>query len=227
MIRVFIGYDDVEAVAYHTYCHSILKRASEPVALSPLHTEALRKAGLYRRDRDAKQSNEFSFTRFLVPALCDFSGWALFTDCDMLMLGDIAGLWALRDDRYSVMVVKHDYEPSTETKFMGARQYRYPKKNWSSVMLFNCPRCRALTPDYVNTAPPLNLHQFKWCGEDEVGELPATWNHLVGEYPHDPGANLVHFTIGGPYFKEYHGCDYSSEWTREWEDHNYCEQRKC
>ena len=214
MIRVFIGYDDREAVAYGVLAHSIHARASEPVSITPVRLSSLR--GVYRRERNPLQSTDFSFSRFLTPYLCGYEGWAVFMDCDMLVLDDIANLWKLRDERYAVQVVKHEHVPKEDVKFLGAVQTKYQKKNWSSVMLMNCARCTALTPDYVNQATGLELHQFKWLGDDaRIGELPASWNHLVGYDAPRRDASLVHFTIGGPYFDEYRGCEYSAEWFAE------------
>lgn len=214
MIRVFIGYDPREAAAYSVLAHSINARASAPVAIAPLMLSQLK--GLYRRERNPLQSTDFSFSRFLTPHLCDYRGWAIFMDCDMLVLDDIAKLWALRDERYAVQVVKHEHVPSEETKFLGAVQTKYAKKNWTSVMLMNCARCTALTPDYVNAATGLELHQFKWLASDEeIGEIPHAWNHLVGYDAPGADASLVHFTIGGPYFDEYRQCEYAREWFAE------------
>ena len=145
MIRVFVGYDPREAVAYGVLAHSISTRASQPVAIAPVMLSQLQ--GVYRRERNPLQSTDFSFSRFLTPWLCDYRGWAIFMDCDMLVLDDIAKLWALRDDRYAVQVVKHHHVPKEEVKFLGATQSKYEKKNWSSVMLMNCERCAALTPE--------------------------------------------------------------------------------
>ena len=209
--RIFIGFDTKEVVAYHVLSQSIIDNASIPVQLSPIVLSNLE--GLFTRERNALQSTEFSFSRFLVPYLSGYEGWSLFMDCDMLLRADIAELWALRDDRYSVMCVKHDYQPKVETKFLGQTQTKYEKKNWSSVLMFNNARCRALTPDFVNTATGLQLHQFKWLdSDDQIGELPAAWNWLVNEYDHDPAAKNVHFTDGGPYFNEYKDDDYAEEW---------------
>jgi hypothetical protein len=217
MIRVFIGYDPREAVAFGVLAHSIHRRASLPVSITPVMLSQL--GSVYRRDRSPLQSTDFSFSRFLTPWLNDYEGWALFMDCDMLMLDDIARLWALRDERYAVQVVKHDHVPKEEVKFLGAVQTRYQKKNWSSVMLMNCARCRALTPDYVNSATGLELHQFKWLGDDgAIGSLPARWNHLVGFDTPRPDAALVHYTIGGPYFDQYRDCEYAREWFAERDD---------
>ena len=223
-LKVFIGYDPREAVAYNVLAHSIGARASMPVSVAPLMLSQL--GGVFTRPREALQSTDFSFTRFLTPYLAGFEGWALFTDCDMIVREDIANLWALRDDRYAVMCIKHDHVPEEDTKFLAQTQTKYAYKNWSSVMLFNCAKCTALTPDYVNTATGLQLHQFKWLDVDHlIGELPSKWNHLVGfDAPRDDAA-LVHYTIGGPYFEEYVDCEYADEWFAERDDMLYCMQR--
>ena len=205
MIRVFIGYDAREAVAYSVLSHSIQTRSSEPVAIAPVMLEQLP-----FHDRQRTGSTAFSISRFLVPYLCNFEGWVIFMDCDILCLDDIAKLWFLRDDRYAVQVVKHDHKPQNRVKFLGAQQTRYPKKNWSSVMLMNCDKCKALTPEYVNEATGLALHQFHWAHEDWIGEIPPEWNHLVGYS--NGSASLAHFTEGGPWFEGYEHCDYSDEW---------------
>ncbi|MEL6766578.1 MAG: glycosyltransferase [Pseudomonadota bacterium] len=211
MIRVFIGFDSKEIVAYHALCQSIIDHASVPVAFTPIALTHL--DGLFTRERNAMQSTEFSFSRFLVPFLSSYEGWSLFMDCDMLFRKDIAELWALRDEQYAVMCVQHDYTPKEDTKFLGQVQTKYEKKNWSSVMLFNNARCTALTPDYVNSATGLQLHQFKWLEDDDlIGALPRQWNHLVGVYDHDPEAGNVHYTEGGPYFADYADVDYAEDW---------------
>ena len=214
MARVFIGYDSKEVVAYHALVQSILDRSSMPVAFTPIALDTL--SGLFTRERNSLQSTEFSFSRFLVPYLSNYEGWSLFCDCDMIMRADIAELWSLRDDRHAVMCVQHDYVPKVETKFLGQQQTKYEKKNWSSVMLFNNAKCRALTPDFVNSASGLELHQFKWLdGDENIGALPAEWNWLVNEYEHNADAKLVHFTDGGPYFSAYKDDDYANEWFAE------------
>jgi hypothetical protein len=211
MIRVFIGYDSAERVAASVLAHSINVRASVPVATAPVMLSQL--GGLFERPRNSLQSTEFSFSRFLVPYLAGFEGWAVFMDCDMLMRADIAELWKLRDERYAVQVVKHMHVPKEDVKFLGHTQTKYEKKNWSSVMLVNCAKCRALTPEYVNAASGLELHQFKWLGDDAlIGALPGRWNHLVGYDAPDAGAALAHFTIGGPWFPEFAQCEFADEW---------------
>ncbi len=216
MIRVFIGFDARETVAYHVFTHSIVTRASAPTTIMPLMLTQLR--NIFTRPRHTLQSTDFSFTRFLVPYLSDYEGWSVFFDCDMLMLDDIAALWALRDERFAVQVVKHVHVPKESMKFLGQAQTKYEKKNWSSVILFNNARCRALTPEYVNTASGLELHQFKWLsGDDQIGELPHRWNHLVDYDANIPVGNIsnLHFTIGGPYFPEFSDCSYADVWRQE------------
>ena len=216
MIRVFIGYDTQEAAAFSVLAHSIHARASEPVEIAPVMLSQLK--GVYTRPPHPLQSTDFSFSRFLVPYLCGYEGFAIFMDCDMVMLDDVARLWALKDDRYAVQVVQHRHVPKESIKFLEHAQTKYEKKNWSSVMLFNNRRCKALTPDYVNTATGLELHQFKWLGDDGlIGELPKRWNHLVDYDPALPLAelSLVHYTTGGPYFADYKGCGYADVWLTE------------
>ncbi|MCX7138296.1 MAG: glycosyltransferase [Proteobacteria bacterium] len=221
MIKVFIGYDAREAAAYSVLAHSIHARASVPVAVVPVMLSELK--GVLTRERHPLQSTDFSFSRFLTPFLSDYQGWSIFMDCDMLVLDDIEKLYALRDERYAVMVVKHDHVPKETRKFLDQPQTAYQKKNWSSVMLFNNAQCRALTPDYVNTASGLELHQFKWLANDElIGEIPARWNHLVGYNAPNRDVSLVHYTLGGPYFQEYRDCEYADEWRAARQDMLHC-----
>jgi hypothetical protein len=213
MIRIFIGYDSRETVAFNVLSHSICARSSAPVSISTLNLKQL--TGLLWRERHPLQSTEFSFSRFLVPHLCGYDGWAIFMDCDMLVMDDIVKLWALRDDRFAVMCVHHNHVPEESVKFLGQAQSKYEKKNWSSVMLFNNARCRALTPDYVNTATGLDLHRFRWLeNEALIGQIPNRWNHLVDYDPPLPISEIsnLHYTIGGPYFDAYRNCGYAGEW---------------
>jgi len=225
MIKVFIGYDPRETVAFSVLAHSIHARASVPVSITPLVLSEL--SGILTRERHPLQSTDFSFSRFLTPFLSDYAGWSIFTDCDMLVRDDIARLYALRDERYAVMVVKHEHVPKESTKFLGQPQTPYQKKNWSSVMLFNNARCRALTLEYVNAASGLELHQFKWLADDDlIGQIPARWNHLVGYSERNPDAALVHFTLGGPYFDEFRDCEFAQEWRDELQAMLRVDQRK-
>ncbi len=222
MIRVFIGYDRRIPVAFQALVHSITARATQPVSFCPISLAGL--GGLYTREANPLQSTEFSFSRFLVPHLCGYQGWAIFMDNDMIALDDISRLWALRDDKYAVMCVKHDHNPSGERKFLGAAQTQYAKKNWSSVMMFNNAKCRALTPDFVNTATGLELHQFKWLdSDDQIGALPPEWNHLVDYDDPSRAPSLLHYTSGGPFYRDYVDCGFSREWYGEFAAANNAE----
>jgi hypothetical protein len=224
-VNVFIGYDSREPVAFYTLAHSILRRASVPVSITPIMQSQLK--DLYRRQRGPTESTEFSLTRFLVPLLSAYQGWSVFMDCDMLCRADIAGLQH-EIDRHSdkaIIVCKHDYVPKTDRKFLGQVQTKYERKNWSSVMLFNNARCRTLTDDYVNTASGLDLHRFRWIRDSEIGALPLEWNWLVGEYAYNPNAKVAHFTIGGPYFDDYRDCDYAQEWFDEFRSMSFAGRR--
>lgn len=216
-IPIFIGYDPRERVAVNVLIDSLYQHSSMPLAITPLVTSQLESERLYWRKRDPKQSTAFSFTRFLVPHLRDYTGWSIFMDCDMLCRGDIKALWEQRDNAYAVMCVQQEHVPVETVKFLGEVQSAYPKKNWSSLMLFNCSRCTTLTPDYVNTASGLDLHRFHWLGSDqEIGALQGSWNHLVDVQ--DPSqavtSPLLHWTLGGPWFRDQRtmGGPLAAEW---------------
>jgi lipopolysaccharide biosynthesis glycosyltransferase len=215
MINAFIGYDKREAIAFNVLSYSIYQRSSKPVSITPIMLTQLQ--DVFNRERHPLQSTEFSFSRFLTPWLCNYEGWAIFMDCDMLALDDIARLWDLREEQYSVMVVKHEHIPKQDKKFLNEPQSKYEKKNWSSVILFNNHRCKALTPEYVNTASGLDLHQFKWLEHDQlIGTLPCNWNHLVDYSPPTSNISLLHYTSGGPYFSDHKNSGYSKEWHEEY-----------
>jgi hypothetical protein len=172
------------------------------------------------RERGRYDSTDFAITRFLVPFLCDYEGFGLFMDADMLVHGDVADFVGYTTmDKYhntALRVVKHDYVPKTEKKFLGNEQTKYAKKNWSSVMLFNNTLCRKLTPEYVANTHGLDLHQFKWLEDHQIGELPIEWNWLVGEYgkPEKPIKNY-HYTLGTPCFPDYANSEYGDLWFEE------------
>ena len=219
MINIFIGYDSKERVDYNVLSHSIIQNSTKPVAITPIALNNLKDD--FVRERNALSSTEFSFSRFMIPHLMNYQGWALFMDCDMLMFEDVAELWRMRDDSKAIQVCKHDYTPKEKTKFLGQTQTVYPKKNWSSFMLMNCKKCSSLTPDYVNRASGLELHQFKWLESEElIGDLPLEWNWLVGEYEYKEDVKNVHYTKGGPWFEEYARCDYSQDWFKNLEESN-------
>ncbi len=223
MLRCFIGYDKAETVAYHVLCHSLLRRSSIPLAITPLNREHMKT--VFTRPRGPHDSTDFSISRFMVPYLCGYKGTALYMDCDMLALADIGELAiyasALERDAVAVRVVKHDYQAKGNTKFLGKEQTRYAKKNWSSLMLFNCAECTELTPEVVNTADGLYLHQFDWLDDDErIGGLPWELNHLVGEENQCQmwNAKVLHYSMGTPCFAKYASGDAANLWHAEYRD---------
>tara|TARA_Y100001968_G_C19402562_1_gene741826 strand:+ start:30 stop:743 length:714 start_codon:yes stop_codon:yes gene_type:complete len=218
-IPIFIGYDYRERAATNILIDSIYQNSSCPVSFTPIILNQLKSERLFYRRRDPKQSTDFSFSRFLVPKLMNYEGWAIFMDCDMLCKHDIKELWNLRDDKFSVMCVKHEHKPIENVKFQGELQTTYQKKNWSSLLLFNCNKCKSLTVDYVNTATGLDLHRFKWLsGDKEIGALPEEWNYLVDSQEKEVSktAKLIHWTLGGPWFRDQlcMGAQLAAEWYR-------------
>ena len=217
-MKVFVGYDTREDIAYQVCKHSILSK--QPQAdVRPLKQQELRDAGWYTRPVDKLASTEFTFTRFLIPELTNFNGWALFMDSDMILTTDIKELFDCADDKYAVMCVQHDYTPKEGTKMDGQVQTVYPRKNWSSVVLWNCghPSNKVVTTDLVNdeTTTGKYLHRFSWLKDDEIGKLDHTWNYLVGVYDDIDKPNLIHYTEGGPWFENYRDCEFHGEWKTE------------
>jgi lipopolysaccharide biosynthesis glycosyltransferase len=223
LIPIFVGYDPREAIAYHTCVNSIIRNSSVPVAIVPVALNLFRDYSETHTDG----SNHFIYTRFLVPHLMQYEGWAIFIDGDMIVRGDIAGLWELRDSYKDVMVVKHDYKTRMTEKYLGAKNEDYPRKNWSSVILWNCnshPN-RRLTSEFVQKATGAELHRFSWLLDERIGELPPEWNWLPDEYGPNPDAKLLHYTLGTPCFHEFADTPQGNEWHRERMLTEYCQQR--
>lgn len=222
-IPVFIGYDPREAVAYHVCANSIIRHSSRPVSFTPL---ALDNLGEYT-ETHTDGSNQFIYSRFLLPHLMDYRGWAIFMDGDMVLRADIAELWALRDDGKAVMCVHHDYRTKAADKYLGAKNADYPRKNWSSVVLWNCghPANRGVTPEFVEKSTGAQLHRFTWLSDGLIGGLPKEWNWLPDEFGANDGAKLLHWTLGTPCFHECATAPMAEEWHRERMLADYSAQR--
>lgn len=238
-LPVFIGYDQREHTAYDVCVHSILRHAHRPVYVKPVYQAALRATGLYNRhfhiDADGQRideidgkpfSTEFSFTRFLVPALNQYDGWAIFVDCDFLFTTDISEVMENLDPAKAVYVVKHRHEPTEAEKLKmdGCVQTKYARKNWSSFMVLNCNHhaTRNLTPQTVNHEPGSFLHQFQWCKDEDIGELDNRWNWLAGVQQRHPAQRTpaaIHYTLGGPWFEgaKFQEMDYAHLWMKEFD----------
>lgn len=200
--RVFVGFDKQESAAYWIAKRSIEEGVSGHVDVRAIVQQTLRLAELYRRPFDPLQSTEFTYTRFMVPYLAGYDGWALFMDGDVMVRGDITELFALADPRYAVMCVQHDHRPSEKLKMGGQVQTVYPRKNWSSVVLWNCGHeaNQPMRPEMVNRETGSFLHQFQWLPDSLIGALPLEWNWLVGWNTLDqcPHPQVVHYTTGIP-----------------------------
>lgn len=220
-LKVFIGYDPKEIVAWDVCNFSILRHSSSGVTTHPIKQRELRELGLYTREKDHGASTEFSISRFLTPFLSATDDWSIFVDCDFLFNSEIFTVLDGLDNSKAVYVVKHNYVPSKTQKMDGAGQSVYPRKNWSSFMIFNNshPDVKGLIPHLVNNSSPKYLHRFEWVeNQEEIGELALSWNFLVGEYPKpNVKPHAIHFTNGGPWFEDCQNVDFSELWLQEYE----------
>lgn len=218
-LKIYVGFDSREVTAYQVAHYSIEARTPD-VLIRPLQLAKLRH--LLTRENDKLASTEFTYSRFLVPYLNEYKGWALYVDSDVLCQHDMSQIFTLAQKKYGVMCVKHNYEPTATTKMDNRIQSNYPRKNWSSVMLFNCshPKTKKLTPELINNpeVTPAYLHQMQWIEDEKIGELPHEWNWLVNWYhePKDGKPKLLHFTEGGPWFKQYFTTQYHERWKRDY-----------
>jgi lipopolysaccharide biosynthesis glycosyltransferase len=208
-MKVFIGYDSREDEAYQVARASILEH-SPGIDVSPIVRSDLIDRGIFRRSHDLRASTEFTLTRFLVPFLSDYKGFSLFVDCDILCNVDVLKILDNVDESCDVSCVQHDYTPKGKFKMDGKEQHIYPKKNWSSVMVYNNSKCWKLTPDVINLVDPSYLHQMRWA--DKIGYLDHTWNYLAGYYSDIDNPNIIHYTDGGPWFPQYENCEFAEEW---------------
>jgi len=230
LMSVWIGFDPREASAFAVARHSI-KTFDRHIPVRGLILSDLQAQGLYYRQTqrrlgkmwdvisEAPMSTEFAISRFLIPAIVKKqkqSEWHVFMDCDVLIRSNPNQLRDQLDDSKAVMCVKHDHVPIHGMKMDGQEQTRYARKNWSSVMAFNCdhPSNKALTVEMVNTLPGRDLHRFCWLKDDEIGELSPEWNYLVGHTQLNTEPKLVHFTNGGPWFEAFKDVPYADEWLR-------------
>ena len=216
-VPVYVGYDPKESISWHVFVQSIMETSSSPLSIHPVYLKNYRQ--IFNRVLASTQSNEFSFSRFLVPYLQNYQGIAIFMDCDMLMQADINELYEIgkMHPEKAVHVVQHDYEPKDKIKYLGQVQHSYPRKNWSSAVVWNCGHKanKKVTPDFVNNGTGAELHRFSWLEDKEIGSLDISWNWLVGEYVDtDQKVNVknVHWTVGGPYFNEYRDVEFSNQW---------------
>jgi lipopolysaccharide biosynthesis glycosyltransferase len=216
-INVFVGFDQLEAIAYHVFCQSVLEKSTSLINFTPLAHQNL---NFFKNHDDG--SNKFIYSRFLTPFLNEYSGWAIFADGDMFCNHDITELWNLKDPSKAVQVVKHEYKTKKTVKYLGNKNEDYPRKNWSSLVLWNCehPANKILTPEFIQDKPGSFLHRFSWLDDSQIGELPIEWNWLAIEYPNNPAAKIIHYTLGTPCFKEYSITSQADIWQQAYKKTN-------
>lgn len=222
-IPIFIGYDPREAIAYHTCVNSIIRNASQPVSIIPLALNLMQDYNETHTDG----SNQFIYSRFLVPHLMGYQGHAIFIDGDMIVRTDIVELWNLRSFEHDVQVVMHDYKTKMTEKYLGSKNENYPRKNWSSVILWNCNSWpnRKLTPEFIQKSTGAELHRFTWIDDSRIGRLPIEWNWLPDEFGPNENAKLLHYTLGTPCFHDFANTPMADEWHKERILTEYCQQR--
>ncbi len=209
-IKIVVGFDQREAIAYHAFSQSVLEKSSLPVLFLPLSMNSL----IGYKETHQDKSNDFVYSRFLTPYLNNFQGWAIFADGDMVCQSDIRELWDLRDETKALQVVMHDYKTKFNQKYLGNTNENYPRKNWSSLILWNCshPKHKVLTPDFISNQTGKYLHRFSWLDDQDIGELPIEWNWLAIEYHNNPKAKIIHYTLGTPCFKDYRDSEMADVW---------------
>jgi len=217
-INIVVGFDQRESVAYHTFTQSVIEKSSLPVSFIPLAISTLKGYEEMHKDK----SNDFVYSRFLTPYLNDFKGWAIFADGDMICQADIKELWDLKDQSKALLVVKHEYETKAHQKYLGNTNENYPRKNWSSVILWNCghPKNKVLTPSFIGNQTGAFLHRFQWLDDSDIGFLPLEWNWLAIEYENNYNASLVHYTLGTPCFKDYQKTKMADLWFKYYKSAN-------
>ena len=213
-LKIFIGFDPKETVAYHTCVQSILEHSSIPVEFFPLKLNLFKK--FYKRKKRKVDSTEFSISRFLTPFLSDFKGISLYVDCDFIFMDDVAKLkkYHQRNTNTALWCVKHNYKVKNKFKFLGNKQYQYHRKNWSSLMMFNNSKCKILTPGFIEKANGLFLHRFEWLSTKQIKGLDKSWNVLIGEQALPKKPKAIHFTVGGPYFDNFKKSQHSKIWEK-------------
>ena len=218
-LKFYIGYDSKEDIAYRVCKQSILNNASKEIKISSLKLYELISQNYYVRPIDPLASTEFTYSRFLIPVLMNYNGWAIFCDCDFLFFEDIFKIFNSLEKNKAVYCVKHDYTPKEKHKMDGQQQTIYPRKNWSSLIIYNCshPSNKKLTKELVNSQTGSYLHQFKWLKDSEIGSLDERWNWLEGWTSQHNNNNpfAVHFTRGGPWFDEWQDVEFAKEWKIE------------
>ena len=221
MIPIFVGYDTNSPIVYHTCVNSIIRLSSQPISIIPLSLNLLK--GYDKNQIDG--SNQFTYSRFLVPSLMEYQGHAIYIDGDMILQNDISQLWNLRNTKYAVQVVKHNYVTKSTKKYLDNKNENYPCKNWSSVVIWNCSHTKnnLITPNFVKNSSGAQLHRFTWLDHNiDIGELPIEWNWLSDEFGENEKSKLIHYTLGSPCYTKFSQTSMSDKWHEEKKLMEYC-----
>ena len=215
-ITVVVGFDQREAVAYHTFCQSVIEKSTIPVQFIPLAINTLN----FYEEQHKDGGNKFIYSRFLTPYICEFKGFAVYADGDMICNENIYEIVKLFDPSKAVQLVKHDYKTKRHIKYFGNKNTNYPRKNWSSLVIFNCqhPSNAVLTPQFIQEHDGAYLHRFQWLQDNEIGELDLKWNYLAIEYDPCSDAKLIHYTLGTPCLKEFKETEMSDVWWKTYKN---------
>ena len=218
-LNVYIGFDSSnygQELAYEVCKRSIEKNTRHDITIHKLVKSDLVNRNIFTRN-DTDGSTEFTYTRFLVPYLNNYEGYALFCDSDFLWECDINELFEnFSNPKYALACVKHTYSKcKCPNKMDNKVQEWYPRKNWSSLMLFNCSHSstRNLSLENVNNKSAKWLHRMEWCKDYKILEIPKSYNYLVGYYD-DEHIKALHFTDGGPWYPKYKNVLYADRWIK-------------
>lgn len=207
-MRIFIGHDSKYPQATKV-CRASMESYNSNLNITYVDKQHLKKYEFYGREDLSTESTEFSFTRFYVPMLCNYEGIALFCDNDFLWKCDPLEVEKYLGDN-DIAVVKHEDYEALGIKMDGKENKSYPRKNWSSLIIYNCSKLKNLTKEYLDNASPSDLHELKWA--DKIGEIPRSYNHLVGVYKPHNKIKALHYTNGGPWFDKYKDAELSEQW---------------
>ncbi|MBC8305188.1 MAG: glycosyltransferase [Pelagibacterales bacterium] len=209
-MKIYIGHDSRFPQATKV-CRQSIKNYNKDLDITFLEKDHLKKFNFYGREDISGESTEFSFTRFYVPMVCNYNGIAMFCDNDFLWKCDPTEMLKYLGDK-TIAVVKHEDMDIKQTKMDGMVNKSYPRKNWSSLIIYNCSKLRNLSKEYLDNASASDLHELKWVNDNEIAEIPRSYNHLVGYYKKHNRIKALHYTLGGPWFDEYKNGELSEEW---------------
>jgi lipopolysaccharide biosynthesis glycosyltransferase len=191
-VRVFIGSGEASLLERKTLIYSLRKNSKRPLeiwVMNGTHNAIERNDAppfLAPLSLEMKYRNvtEFSLYRYLIPQMCDYQGRAIYLDSDMICLGDIGELFETPMDDVDFRAVKE-----------------YGNSMWAtSVMLFNCGRCRFELEtifDEIDAGRYSYSDFSRFAGHFlqqrpyAIAELDPVWNEFDR---FDSNTKLIHYT---------------------------------